>query len=158
MYVLNEVKNPVHTVKIAGPLGLLICGILYVLANISYYAAATPEEIANSGVTVAGYFMGKVFGESAERALRYASFIHTLYLLLTTELILSLQCPSGSVRLWKCPHSHLRPVPSQPRTCQRRCYPLPQVLGIQLAVRLAFSRSLTPFYPFIYRHRRHSLR
>ncbi|OKL62164.1 hypothetical protein UA08_02162 [Talaromyces atroroseus] len=59
MYVLNEVKNPVRTMKIAGPLGLLICGVLYVLANISYYAAATPDEIAASGVTVAGYFMGK---------------------------------------------------------------------------------------------------
>lgn len=71
MYVLNEVKDPIRTAKIAGPLGLLICSTLYVLANISYYAAATPEEIAASGVTVAGYFMGKVFGESAKRALRY---------------------------------------------------------------------------------------
>ena len=39
----------------------------------AYYAAATPEEIAKSGVTVAGYFMGKVFGSAAERALRYES-------------------------------------------------------------------------------------
>lgn len=71
MYVLNEVKNPVRTVKIAGPLGLLICGILYIFANIAYYAAATPEEIAKSGVTVAAYFMYKVFGHAAQRALRY---------------------------------------------------------------------------------------
>lgn len=70
MYVLNEVKDPVRTVKIAGPFGLLICGILYVLANVAYYAAATPEEIANSGVTVAAYFMKKVFGTAAQRALR----------------------------------------------------------------------------------------
>ena len=80
MYVLNEVKNPVRTMKIAGPLGLFICGVLYVLANISYYAAATPQEIAQSGVTVAGYFMGKVFGKSAERALRYAPApIHQIF-------------------------------------------------------------------------------
>jgi amino acid transporter len=70
MYVLNEVKNPVHTVKIAGPLGLLICGLLYLLANVAYFAAATPKEIANSGITVASYFMGKVFGEAAKQALR----------------------------------------------------------------------------------------
>jgi hypothetical protein len=44
--------------------------VLYLLANVAYYAAATPEEIANSGTTVASYFMGKVFGTAAERALR----------------------------------------------------------------------------------------
>jgi amino acid transporter len=74
MYVLNEVRNPVRTVKIAGPLGLLICGILYIFANIAYYAAATPQEIAKSGVTVAAYFMYKVFGHAAQRALRYVSY------------------------------------------------------------------------------------
>ena len=69
-YVLNEVKRPVRTLKIAGPLGLGICTVLYLLANVAYFAAATPKEIANSGVTVAGFFFGRVFGESAERALR----------------------------------------------------------------------------------------
>ena len=70
MYVMNEIKNPVRTIKIAGPLGLSTCGILYLLANVSYFAAATPEEIANSGTTVAAYFMGKVFGSTAEKAIR----------------------------------------------------------------------------------------
>ena len=37
-YVLNNVKNPVRTLKIAGPLGLGICAILYLLANVSYFA------------------------------------------------------------------------------------------------------------------------
>ncbi len=59
-----------HTLKIAGPLGLGICGVLYLLANVSYFAAATPKEIANSGVTVASYFFGKVFGDTAKRVLR----------------------------------------------------------------------------------------
>ncbi|BCS28762.1 uncharacterized protein APUU_70332A [Aspergillus puulaauensis] len=68
-YVLNEIHNPVRTLKIAAPTGLGICGVLYLLANVSYYAAATPEEISNSGTTVASYFMGKVFGSAAERAL-----------------------------------------------------------------------------------------
>ncbi|KAJ6779622.1 hypothetical protein PWT90_05636 [Aphanocladium album] len=69
MYVLNEVKNPVRTIKIAGPLGLSVCGVLYLLANVAYFAAATPHEIAQSGTTVAAYFMGKVFGVAAKRAL-----------------------------------------------------------------------------------------
>lgn len=69
-YVLNEVRNPIRTLKIAGPLGLGTCGLLYILANISYFAAATPKEVASSGTTVASYFMLKVFNKAAQRALR----------------------------------------------------------------------------------------
>jgi amino acid transporter len=69
-YVLNEVKNPVRTLKIAAPLGLTICGVLYMFANVAYFAAATPEEVASSGVTVASHYMGKLFGEKGQQALR----------------------------------------------------------------------------------------
>lgn len=44
-YVLNEVRDPVHNLQIAAPLGLGICGVLYILANVAYFAAATPEEV-----------------------------------------------------------------------------------------------------------------
>ena len=37
-YVLNDVKNPVRTLKISGPLGLGICAILYILANVAFFA------------------------------------------------------------------------------------------------------------------------
>lgn len=37
-YVLNNVKNPVRTLKIAGPLGLGICAVLYLLANVAYFS------------------------------------------------------------------------------------------------------------------------
>ncbi|THG96884.1 hypothetical protein EW145_g7702 [Phellinidium pouzarii] len=60
-YVLNEVKDPVRTLKIAGPLGLGICAVLYLLANIAYFAAATKEQILNGGVTVASLFFREVF-------------------------------------------------------------------------------------------------
>ncbi|KAI1787977.1 high affinity methionine permease [Ganoderma leucocontextum] len=68
-YVLNNVKNPVRTLKIAGPLGLSICAVLYLLANVSYFAAATKDEIRKSGVTVASLFFLKVFGAKAQKAL-----------------------------------------------------------------------------------------
>ncbi|KAF8156097.1 amino acid transporter [Crassisporium funariophilum] len=68
-YVLNDVKDPVRTLKIAGPLGLGICAVLYLLANVAYFAAATKDEIKKSGVTVASLFFGKVFGTEAEKAL-----------------------------------------------------------------------------------------
>ncbi|EGO04068.1 hypothetical protein SERLA73DRAFT_102414 [Serpula lacrymans var. lacrymans S7.3] len=68
-YVMNNVRDPVRTLRIAGPLGLGICAVLYLLANVAYFAAATKEEIQNSGVTVASLFFGQVFGNAAERAL-----------------------------------------------------------------------------------------
>ncbi|KAH6666300.1 high affinity methionine permease [Halenospora varia] len=68
-YILNEVKNPVRTLKIAGPLAVTTCGLLYILCNVSYYAAATPAEVSKSGVTVASFFMKKVFGDTASRVL-----------------------------------------------------------------------------------------
>ena len=40
-YVLNEVRDPVRTLKIAGPLGLGICAILYMFANIAYFASVS---------------------------------------------------------------------------------------------------------------------
>ena len=40
-YVLNNVKNPVRTLKIAGPLGLGICAVLYMLANIAYFSCVS---------------------------------------------------------------------------------------------------------------------
>ncbi|KAI0728529.1 amino acid/polyamine transporter I [Fomitopsis betulina] len=68
-YVMNNVRDPVRTLKIAAPLGLTICAVLYLLANVAYFAAATQEEIATSGVTVASLFFSKVFGPTAQKAL-----------------------------------------------------------------------------------------
>ncbi|KAJ6585396.1 amino acid permease-domain-containing protein [Mycena capillaripes] len=68
-YVLNDVKNPIRTLKIAGPLGLGICAVLYLLANVAYFAAASKADIAKSSATVASLFFKNVFGVQAERAL-----------------------------------------------------------------------------------------
>ena len=37
-YVLNDVKNPIRTLKISASLGLGICAILYCLANVAFFA------------------------------------------------------------------------------------------------------------------------
>ncbi|KAM0747479.1 amino acid transporter [Meredithblackwellia eburnea MCA 4105] len=68
-YVMNEVRDPVRTIKIAAPLGLGICSILYIFANISYFAAVQIPALKKSGVTVASYYFLVVFGEKAQRAL-----------------------------------------------------------------------------------------
>ena len=67
---MNEIKNPVPTIMIAAPIGLTLCGALFIMANIAYFSVGTPHEIANSGVTVASFFMGKVFGSAARKAVR----------------------------------------------------------------------------------------
>ncbi|KAF7314705.1 High affinity methionine permease [Mycena kentingensis (nom. inval.)] len=68
-YVMNDVKDPVRTLKIAGPLGLGICATLYLFANIAYFSAASKEDILGAKVTVASLFFGNVFGEHAKKAL-----------------------------------------------------------------------------------------
>ncbi|OSD05040.1 amino acid transporter [Trametes coccinea BRFM310] len=88
-YVLNNVKNPIRTLKIAGPLGLGICAVLYLLANVAYFAAATKEEILNSGVTVASLFFSKVFGPRAVKALTVFVALSALGNVVTVTFALS---------------------------------------------------------------------
>ncbi|TXT11271.1 hypothetical protein VHUM_02022 [Vanrija humicola] len=68
-YALSEVKNPKRTVRIAGPLAIGIITILYILANIAYFAAASKQDITESGTLVAALLFRNVFGAKAERAL-----------------------------------------------------------------------------------------
>ena len=89
-YVLNEVRNPVRTLKIAGPLGLGITATLYIFANIAYfayvppltprrlttlefecyiYSASSKTDILESDTMVASLFFKNVFGAQAQRAL-----------------------------------------------------------------------------------------
>lgn len=52
-YVLTEVHNAPKTLKRAAPLASFTVTALYILANISYFAASSKHDIANSGTTVA---------------------------------------------------------------------------------------------------------
>jgi len=64
-YVLGEIKDPRRTLTIAAPLAVGGVTILYVLANVAYFAAIPKAELANSDVIVAGLFFKNVFGDSA---------------------------------------------------------------------------------------------
>nr|OQO23724.1 hypothetical protein B0A51_09031 [Rachicladosporium sp. CCFEE 5018] len=68
-YALSETKDPVKTLKIAGPLALGTVAVLYMCVNIAYFAAVPKEEIPTSGRILAASFFRNVFGERAERAL-----------------------------------------------------------------------------------------
>ncbi|KZT07117.1 amino acid transporter, partial [Laetiporus sulphureus 93-53] len=86
-YVMNNVKNPIRTLKIAGPLGLGFCAVMYILANISYFAAASKEEIENAGVTVASLFFSNVFGQRAKKALDVIVSLRYLLPCIATQLV-----------------------------------------------------------------------
>ncbi|KAL2120227.1 hypothetical protein VTJ04DRAFT_4253 [Mycothermus thermophilus] len=64
-YVLGEIKNPRRTLTIAAPLAVGGVTILYVLANVAYFAAIPKSALAKSEVIVAGLFFRNVFGASA---------------------------------------------------------------------------------------------
>jgi amino acid transporter len=66
---MAEMRNPVRTLKIAAPVAISIVSVLYMLANIAYFAAVPREEIVSSGRILAASFFRNVFGPKAERAL-----------------------------------------------------------------------------------------
>lgn len=64
-YVIGELKHPRKTLAVAAPIAIGGVTILYVLANIAYFAAISKEEMATSEVIVAGVFFRNMFGDSA---------------------------------------------------------------------------------------------
>ncbi|KAH8432677.1 high affinity methionine permease [Aspergillus melleus] len=70
--VVNEVKDPVRTLKWSAPLSLTLTATLYILANIAYFTVASKQEILDSEIGVASLFFEKVFGTGgASRALNF---------------------------------------------------------------------------------------
>ena len=67
--MLNEVKNPVKTLKSAASTALLTACILYLLVNIAYFLVVPIDEIADSGELIAALFFERVFGVQAGRVL-----------------------------------------------------------------------------------------
>ncbi|PYI35218.1 amino acid transporter [Aspergillus indologenus CBS 114.80] len=63
--VLSEVKNPEHTLRIALPCAMGIITVLYVLANVAYFAGVPKEEFRTASVTIAASLFRNVFGETA---------------------------------------------------------------------------------------------
>ncbi|CAA7267087.1 unnamed protein product [Cyclocybe aegerita] len=62
--VLNEVRNPIKTMKRYAPLSLTVVFILYFFANIAYFAAIPKESIRTSKELTASLFFTAVFGNS----------------------------------------------------------------------------------------------
>lgn len=61
--VTSEIKNPVRTLKIAGPTSLFIALICYTLLNLGYLKVLTFEEIKAAGPLVGSLFFSKIYGQ-----------------------------------------------------------------------------------------------
>jgi len=61
--VLDEVKDPVRTLKSAAPVAMITIFIFYLLLNIAYFVVVPLEEIKGSGELIAALFFERVFGE-----------------------------------------------------------------------------------------------
>ncbi|KAE8369560.1 amino acid/polyamine transporter I [Aspergillus caelatus] len=87
-YVLDEVKNPVRTLKSAGILGLGTVGILYLMANISCFIVANPDEIGDKGTRLVAMLLGIVFGDQAARITAAAVALSTFGSLISSSFAL----------------------------------------------------------------------
>jgi amino acid transporter len=67
--VLNEVKNPIKTLKSAALTALATSCLLYVLVNIAYFLVVPLEDIKDSGELIAALFFERVFGTDVGRVL-----------------------------------------------------------------------------------------
>ena len=61
--VVNEVKNPVKSLRNNASISLLIVTILYLFANIAYFAAVPKAELKKSSQVAAALFFQHVFGK-----------------------------------------------------------------------------------------------
>ncbi|KAI8631519.1 high-affinity methionine permease [Xylariaceae sp. FL1651] len=70
--VVNEIKNPIPTLKKHGAIPVAIVSVLYILCNIAYFSAVPKEVFAESKTTAASVFFGTVFGSGdAQKALNF---------------------------------------------------------------------------------------
>lgn len=67
--VLNEVKDPVRTLKSVCQAALITSCCLYLLANVSYFLVVPIDEIKQSGELVAALFFERAFGPHLGRTI-----------------------------------------------------------------------------------------
>lgn len=67
--VMNEVKNPVKTLKSVTTTALLTALVLYLLVNVAYFLIVPMDEIKESGELIAALFFERVFGPRLARTI-----------------------------------------------------------------------------------------
>jgi len=128
-YALSEVHNPARTLRIAGPLAIIVAAAFYLLCNVAYYAAASKEEITSSGRLVASLLVKNVWGSRAER------FLNAFIALSALGNALSSVCLFSRFLSQQCLIIRKVVLPWSRESSSRkgRHPPIQLVLGIQLA-------------------------
>ncbi|KAL2157974.1 hypothetical protein VTH06DRAFT_4783 [Thermothelomyces fergusii] len=67
--VLNEVRDPVRTLRSAAPTALATTCVLYLLTNVAYFLVVPLDEIKDGGELVAALFFERIFGQNLGRHL-----------------------------------------------------------------------------------------
>ncbi|USW53290.1 Putative amino acid/polyamine transporter I [Septoria linicola] len=102
--VVNEVKNPVKSIRNNGFGAVLLVAILYLLANVAFFAAIPKEEILEGRTIAAGLLFTKVFGNhGAVRGLNFlialSSFGNLIAVLLGQSRLIR-ECGRQGVLPW----------------------------------------------------------
>ncbi|KAJ4141886.1 hypothetical protein NW754_014676 [Fusarium falciforme] len=66
--VVNEIKNPIPTLKKNTSVVLLVVVVLYIFCNIAYFAVVPKDEFKEASEIAASIFFTKLFGESRAAA------------------------------------------------------------------------------------------
>ncbi|KAM0433995.1 hypothetical protein ACHAPT_003939 [Fusarium lateritium] len=66
--VVNEIKNPIPTLKKNTSAALLVVVVLYIFCNIAYFAVVPKDEFKEASEIAASIFFTKLFGESRAAA------------------------------------------------------------------------------------------
>ncbi|EPS35754.1 hypothetical protein H072_10698 [Dactylellina haptotyla CBS 200.50] len=65
--VMNEIKNPVRTLRTAATAALATVCLMYFFVNLAYFSVVSGDDIKNSGELIGGLFFARVFGENIGR-------------------------------------------------------------------------------------------
>lgn len=147
--VLNEVKDPVRTLKTVAPAALITACLLYLLVNFAYFVVVPLDQVKESGELIAALFFEHVFGKDFGRIvlpLAIAVSAAGNVMVVTFTLV----CNPLSSRL---PANLTLTGPREPRNRPSRIPPLfPPPLLLQ-AIRSTHGRSNRPLHPLIPRDR-----
>ena len=105
--VMNEVKNPIRTIKTVGPAALITACIMYVLINIAYFVVVPLNEVKQSQELIAALFFerlcfGRIFLPIAIAISAAGNVMVVTFSLVSRFLILVVTDISGSSQSRDC--------------------------------------------------------
>jgi len=144
--VLNEVKDPVRTLKTVAPAALLTACAMYLLVNFAYFVVVPLEEVKRSGEMIAALFFERVFGDVGRIILPLAIAVSAAgNVMVVTFTLVTFHSPSSSGM-----HQLMILGTRQPRNCPAR---FPSLFPHSILVQTIWCshgwayRSLYPFFP-----------